>query len=923
MASPSVTAPVHTLRGVRRSGAAQEMAQPHKQQASSALIASSPGHGLVPSGYRKLSPEPFCYAPEQLAPACVPTHAVVYGAVVPQPQQVRQLRVLASGEAVYVAARESQATVLRSPGPEYRAVLPVDGRVVPPSSAALRSPTFEYRAVRQASMLHSADADGGSVHFRSVLQSPEPDFRTVAGEQVCFARDLHSVLHSPHSDFRAAAGGKSGRCSESVAGSPEIDFRAVSSEPARFAMAGRSPELEFRAPSGEQPRFVHYPQDTIPQVPAAQHAAIPMRIHQANVWPPQMCLLPSSTRRMRSPLAPATRRSSASAVIPCWRPAAPAVAELPYEGMASLTASAGQQSAPPQSVNSLSRTLSPSPSDPALHQMYEHTQAQVGMLASTMKELVSEMHLLRHDNRELRERGLSSSGAQNSVRQAPVAPDVQAVPTAAFAASRSRAAMQQLPRAPLKAALRRYDDTQEDITLSEVNIQVASPTTLQAALPRAAQQPVPAPMAALRPPADVASAGAKAPSLAASWSSATSEGENEDEAQVGMLASTMKELVSEMQLLRQENRDLRERGLCSSGAQDSARQAPTAPDVQAVPTATFAASRSRAATQQLPRAPLQAALRHYDDTQEEDITLSEAALPRAAQQPVPAPMAAPRPPADVAIAGAKAPSLAASWSSAASEGENEDEEAGVVAPRSWPREKRDVAVHAALECMLDEVRRQETERIYESDWSSSPSLLQLCGPSQEAWCRISRVLGSVRHQLATEESAQGQPAGAAWGPTIAFSAAPPIDDAAEELPVTPRAHAVCGRRLGDTSPRSVEGDCCRPTGSPSPRKSPWHKILKEMCSLSVFEAELKDLRPSQGEVNGGSDVDMARAVGSESWRRLRKDLGVAGAVDALMGEVRRQQMEEISGGATGGERLAAGDATAGPGATAIAPAAPL
>jgi len=264
-----------------------------------------------------------------------------------------------------------------------------------------------------------------------------------------------------------------------------------------------------------------------------------------------------------------------------------------------------------------------------------------------------------------------------------------------------------------------------------------------------------------------------------------------------------------------------------------------------------------------------------------------------------------------------------------------DEDNTLVAPREWPREKRHVAVHAALECLLDEVRRQETERIYESDWS---------GTNQEAWCRVGRVLRRLRHQLGHDGSDDGDGAalparsvascvsgtGLGFGtspvtptrPTVTTSiiSSGGLDRASQvgldsmtevkdvrqeprhshdsnEMPTTPRSGPVARNLSGNINPCYIpEPECCSPSRSEcSPRKTPWRKILKEIGSVSMFEALLNDLKATQGPEGDDetTETDMARAVGAESWKRLRKELGVAGAVDALMREVRGQQIEQL------------------------------
>jgi len=74
------------------------------------------------------------------------------------------------------------------------------------------------------------------------------------------------------------------------------------------------------------------------------------------------------------------------------------------------------------------------------------------------------------------------------------------------------------------------------------------------------------------------------------------------------------------------------------------------------------------------------------------------------------------------------------------------------------------------------------------------------------------------------------------------------------------------------------------------------QVWNEVCVVGVFEALLNDVRQTQldkwqVEGNDWSTVERARSDGAESWKKWRMDLGVAGAIDMLLGEVASQQTE--------------------------------
>jgi len=212
--------------------------------------------------------------------------------------------------------------------------------------------------------------------------------------------------------------------------------------------------------------------------------------------------------------------------------------------------------------------------------------------------------------------------------------------------------------------------------------------------------------------------------------------------------------------------------------------------------------------------------------------------------------------------------------------EEDEEQEGLVAPNSWPREQRHIAVHAALECLLDEVRRQETERIYESDWSVRGSK-KVCSQEETAWNRIGQELERLRHQLDAETPEASAVGDAGPGSAVASDG--------RETPSSTRANAYDDRT-------DSESEECGPTKASSEATSPskaWHTMLKEKSSHRTLEALLKELQGSHQEpLESASDMKLARAVGANSWRRMRKDLGVTGAIEALMDEVQRQRLDE-------------------------------
>jgi len=233
----------------------------------------------------------------------------------------------------------------------------------------------------------------------------------------------------------------------------------------------------------------------------------------------------------------------------------------------------------------------------------------------------------------------------------------------------------------------------------------------------------------------------------------------------------------------------------------------------------------------------------------------------------------------------------------------------------WPRERRDAAVHAAIENLLDEVRSKETELLYASDWSSSPRSPQGSPSAQgkETWRRLKHDMGDIaaitsmlhrlRQHLGQEPSSASRP-----GAVLAAAADAPLGPhtlgvTAAFSPTSPGAwEAAAGAAGSAAAVTAAEG--LGPGHTLWPLASAADgQVRNEVGVVGVFEALLNDVRQTQLdkwqiEGNEWSTVERARSDGAESWKKLRMDLGIAGAIDMLLGEVASQQMENGADQAT-------------------------
>jgi len=178
-----------------------------------------------------------------------------------------------------------------------------------------------------------------------------------------------------------------------------------------------------------------------------------------------------------------------------------------------------------------------------------------------------------------------------------------------------------------------------------------------------------------------------------------------------------------------------------------------------------------------------------------------------------------------------------------STGVQEEEEDDSITPGAWPPEERHVAVRAALECLMDEMRREETKDLYDAEWGAAAR--QASDKGSLTWHRVSRELRRLQNSI----SGKG-------------------DDFVE--------HGVSMRRSEASSDEGAED-----------RKKPLKEVARELGSFRKFEDLLYELRKIQGDLGShpSGRSQMAYDFGARTWKQLNKKLGVQGAIQALLKEV--------------------------------------